>query len=170
MVAKLRVIRGPFSGQTIQVSRGKLLIGRAEDCDLRPDSAFVSTHHCVLLLDDYTLRIRDLGSTNGTFVNGLAIGAKTMILVQDDMVSIGEMSLLIDLTETTPGTQPVDSEGQPEVSATALEQTGIFEGDTVQVHRPAVIPALPDSIPAPPSVLPPASDPVGPPPQEDRNG
>ena len=55
MDAKLRVVGGRFSGHTIQVSRGKLLIGRAEDCDLRPESEFVSGYHCVLLLDEYTV-------------------------------------------------------------------------------------------------------------------
>lgn len=42
-----------------------------------------------LLLDDYTLRIRDLASKSGTFVNG-RVGAGDTILLQVDMVSIGD--------------------------------------------------------------------------------
>ena len=42
MNAKLSMVGGPASGQTIQIPRGKLLIGRAEDCDVRPESEFVS--------------------------------------------------------------------------------------------------------------------------------
>ena len=75
MDAKLRVVKGPFSGRTIRVPQGKLLIGREKDCQLRLDSNSVSRHHCVLLLDEYALRIRDLGSKNGTIVNGTRIGS-----------------------------------------------------------------------------------------------
>ena len=74
------------------------MIGREEDCHLRPESEFVSRHHCVLLLDDYTLRIRDLGSKNGTFVNGRRVGSGETILLHDDTISIGEMIGQIDLT------------------------------------------------------------------------
>lgn len=79
MDAKLRVI-GPITEQAIQMPRGKLLIGRAEDCDFRLNSEVISGYHCVLLLDDYTLRIRDLASKNGTRVNGRPIGTGSTIL------------------------------------------------------------------------------------------
>jgi len=106
MDARLKVLSGSFSGQTIQVPHGKLLIGREEDCDLRLESEFVSGYHCVLLLDDYALRIRDLGSKNGTFMNGRRIGTGEMILLHDDMVSIDKMTFQIDLAEATTGLQP----------------------------------------------------------------
>src|SRR5580704_5021570 len=112
MDAKLRFVGGPFSGQTIPVCRGKLLIGRAEDCDLRPESEFVSGYHCVLLLDEYTLRVRDLGSKNGTLVNGRRIGTGVTILLHDDMVSIGELNILVDLSPATE-TGPADSAEVP---------------------------------------------------------
>src|ERR1700728_5274564 len=98
MDARLRILSGPHAGETIPIRRGKLLIGREEDCHLRPESEFVSRHHCVLLLDDYTLRIRDLGSKNGTFVNGRRVGSSETILLHDDMISITEMIGQIDLT------------------------------------------------------------------------
>jgi pSer/pThr/pTyr-binding forkhead associated (FHA) protein len=106
MDARLKVLSGSFSGQTIQVLHGKLLIGREEDCDLRLESEFVSGYHCVLLLDDYALRIRDLGSKNGTLMNGRRIGTGEMILLHDDMVSIDKMTFQIDLAEATTGLQP----------------------------------------------------------------
>ena len=94
--AKLRVVGGPFSGQIVQLPRGKLLIGRADDCDVRPKSEFVSGYHCVFLLDEFTLRIRDLGSKNGTIVNGHRIGTSATILLHDDLIAIGDMNLLVD--------------------------------------------------------------------------
>jgi predicted component of type VI protein secretion system len=134
MDARLRILSGPHAGETVEIGRGKLLIGREEDCHLRPESEFVSRHHCVLLLDDYTLRIRDLGSKNGTFVNGRRVGTNETILLHDDMISIGEMIGQIDLSQ--PGV-PVPS-GLPgeETSGQALHGTGYFEGDTVQAESP----------------------------------
>ena len=69
MEARFSVISGPFRGQAFQIAPGKFIIGREQDCQLLLDSNLVSRHHCVLLMDDYTLRIRDLASKNGTFVN-----------------------------------------------------------------------------------------------------
>ncbi len=146
MDATLRVLSGPHAGETIAIRRGKLLIGREEDCHLRPESEFVSRHHCVLLLDDYTLRIRDLGSKNGTFVNGRRVGSGETILLHDDTISIGEMIGQIDLTPVA-----VAPDGSP--IPAALHSTGVFEGDTVQAgtaepatdpEKPVAAPLLPD--------------------------
>ena len=88
MRASLTVISGPFIGQNIAVSHGKLLIGREVDCHLRPDSSLVSRHHCALLLDDFTLRVRDLGSRNGTLVNGRLV-QQEQALAHGDQIQIG---------------------------------------------------------------------------------
>src|SRR5580704_4789454 len=146
MDARLRVVRGPLSGDTIRVPRGKLLIGRETDCHLRLDSKSVSAHHCVLLLDEYTLRIRDLGSTNGTFLNGNRIGKHEAILLHDDTVSIDQLTFQIDLSQAAVGAAIPASDARPRISETftdetstteldgvdwnALEQTEIFDGDT----------------------------------------
>jgi pSer/pThr/pTyr-binding forkhead associated (FHA) protein len=116
--AKLMMVGGPLAGRSIQIPRGKLLIGRAEDCDVRPDSDFVSEYHCVLLLDDYTLRIRDLGSKNGTFVNSRPIGTGTTILLHDDRIAIGEVNILVDLAPETTKVPPADSETRTVVPPT----------------------------------------------------
>jgi serine/threonine-protein kinase len=56
------------------------MIGRAEDCDIQIPSDIVhlqvSRHHCLLEIHPPTVRVRDLGSTNGTFVNGEKIGPR----------------------------------------------------------------------------------------------
>ncbi len=162
MDARLRILSGPHAGEMIEIRRGKLLIGREEDCTLRPDSEFVSRHHCVLLLDDYTLRIRDLGSKNGTFVNGRRIGTSETILLHDDMISIGEMIGQIDLSRVEPpipaGTAPHDGTH----GHTALQGTGFFDGDTVQTESPIPLsdttsrPTI--SLPEPPDAIPAGTD------------
>jgi pSer/pThr/pTyr-binding forkhead associated (FHA) protein len=56
------------------------VVGRAEDCDIQlpPDGehADVSRHHCLLEIAPPTVQVRDLGSRNGTYVNGEKIGQR----------------------------------------------------------------------------------------------
>jgi pSer/pThr/pTyr-binding forkhead associated (FHA) protein len=117
MNAKLRVLSGHLVEQTIEVHHGKFLIGRADDCQLQCESPFLSRHHCVVLLDEFTLRIRDLGSKNGTFVNGRRIGSGEgvgeTILVDGDAVRTGEISLEIALDCSTRGGRAALSDEVP---------------------------------------------------------
>jgi pSer/pThr/pTyr-binding forkhead associated (FHA) protein len=145
MNATLKVLGGLLSGQSLRLPR-KLLIGRAEDCDLRLESDFVSTYHCILLLDDYTLRLRDLGSKNGTFVNGSRIGTNAIVLLHDDNVCIGEVNFLIDLSPAT------ELNGSPRITEPSSTGTGGFANSDDEP-----IPA--DDA----AIIPPGSDTVGPP-------
>ena len=72
---KLVIKNGRFAGKEYTLADGQLcLVGRAEDCDLRVPSNLeyraVSRHHCLLDIDLPRVRVRDLGSRNGTFLNG----------------------------------------------------------------------------------------------------
>ncbi len=69
MQVKLIVTQGKNAGQEVPVPGPKFFIGRAEDCDLRPQSDLISRHHCALLVEDGYVAVRDFGSKNGTFVN-----------------------------------------------------------------------------------------------------
>ena len=60
------------------------LVGRGDDCDLRIDHKSVSKHHCVLVKTDGLVLLRDLGSTNGTRVNGQRVRRGTL-LPNDDL-------------------------------------------------------------------------------------
>ena len=67
--ANFKVVGGRHHGKMIPLATKKFLIGREQDCHLRPNSELMSRHHCVFAVDDFSVRVRDLGSTNGTFVN-----------------------------------------------------------------------------------------------------
>jgi len=78
---KLRVIEGEFSGKTYVFNEGTVCtVGRSEDCLLRlPNNPLyqdVSRYHCVLEITPPAVCVRDLGSRNGTFVNGTLIGQR----------------------------------------------------------------------------------------------
>ncbi len=74
----LEIVRGALSGQAIAVHNpGVLLVGRGEDCLLRlADDPRVSRHHLLLEIDPSRVRMRDLGSRNGTRLNGTRYGGR----------------------------------------------------------------------------------------------
>lgn len=61
-------------------NRTACTVGRAHDCYLQIPSDLlhsdISRHHCVLDIDPPAVRVRDLGSRNGTFINGKKIGQR----------------------------------------------------------------------------------------------
>lgn len=92
--AELKVVGGKQHGSLIPLQTKKFLVGREQDCQLRPTSESVSRHHCVFTLDDFSIRLRDLGSTNGTFVNGQRVQGQ-VVLQPDDRILIGKLEFEI---------------------------------------------------------------------------
>ena len=70
MQVVLRVVGGKHNGREIELTVPKFIIGRGEGAHLRPSSDLVSRHHCGISVSDGTVIVEDLGSRNGTFVNG----------------------------------------------------------------------------------------------------
>lgn len=139
--AELKVVGGKHVGQVIPLNRRKFLIGREQDCQLRPNSEMVSRHHCVFSVDDYSVRLRDLGSTNGTLVNGERI-RKDVVLVAGDKIVIGNLEFELIIR---PGVTVVESDSAvlPPLPATAPKVSNEdtqFTDKTVH-ELPAVSPA-----------------------------
>ncbi len=88
--AELKVVGGKQHGSLIGLETRKFLVGREQDCQMRPSSESVSRHHCVFTLDEFSVRLRDLGSTNGTFVNGQRVHGQ-VVLHSGDRVLIGKL-------------------------------------------------------------------------------
>jgi len=80
-VAMLLVLEGPAPGQRIFVDQPELIIGRDESCDLVIPERQVSRRHARIRLEGDHYLLEDLGSKNGTFVNGQ--GIKEPHLLQD---------------------------------------------------------------------------------------
>lgn len=99
--ADLKVLTGRHVGKAITLTTKKFLVGRGDDCHMRPNNDLVSRHHCVFNLDEYSLRLRDLGSTNGTFVNDEQIRGQVE-LKTGDRVRIGKLELEVTVREVAP--------------------------------------------------------------------
>src|SRR5947209_680425 len=75
----LMIENGPLAGKSyVFKDRQVCVLGRADDCDIwipgGVASMDISRHHCVLEIDPPHVTVRDLGSLNGTWVNGLPVG------------------------------------------------------------------------------------------------
>jgi pSer/pThr/pTyr-binding forkhead associated (FHA) protein len=89
----LIMYRDDGSHRPFHVTKAETIIGRREDCDLRIAVSDVSRKHSKLTLDDGTLKIEDLGSSNGTFVNGTRVNAA--MLKAGDVVQIGPVTFVV---------------------------------------------------------------------------
>lgn len=76
----LTITQGKLCGkQYIFASRSTCIVGRSDDCNLQIADAVdmtISRYHCLLDINPPDIRVRDLGSLNGTFVNGKKIGQR----------------------------------------------------------------------------------------------
>ena len=93
MGTKLVIASGKSAGKAIAVKRDKLLIGRSEECDIRPLSDEVSRRHCAVQIDLGVVWVEDLGSRNGTFVNGRRVHKAT--LLPGDTLRVGRVDLVL---------------------------------------------------------------------------
>lgn len=102
MQVKLRVMRGSNTGKEIGLKGPKFLIGRSEECQLQARSDAISRQHCAILVRSTGLVARDLGSRNGTFVNGNRIEGDQP-LQNGDVLQVGplEFSVIIHVPAAT---------------------------------------------------------------------
>lgn len=91
----LSVERGPkeLRGVTISV-HGPVIVGRSPSADIVIGAGYVSARHARFSLMGQTLFVEDLGSTNGTVVNGQRI-SKPVALNSNDVVNVGDVSIRV---------------------------------------------------------------------------
>jgi len=83
----------PDGGPPIDLVKDLTLFGRDEDADVRLDHKSVSKLHCVIVKTDGLLLLRDLGSTNGTRVNGQRV--RRAALLPNDQLAIANMKFQV---------------------------------------------------------------------------
>ena len=120
MKAKLVVVQGKPLGREIQLHKGQFLIGRGKDCQLRPNSELVSRHHCCITRDESGVRAKEMGSTNGTFLNGKQV-TEEMMLTNGDLLTIGPLTFAVVISGPKPAT--VAQPAGPAVPTIGAERT-----------------------------------------------
>lgn len=98
MRVTLRVIAGPQTGRVFTFEQHEtFMIGRSEDSHFcLPQDRYFSRHHCILEIAPPQCFLRDLGSTNGTFVNGIRV--ETGYLKNGDRIQGGETVLEVEVS------------------------------------------------------------------------
>jgi hypothetical protein len=126
MVARLKIVEGRPAGSSVPIGGGRLLIGAAQGCDLRPWDTSVADRHCEVLEWEGRVVIRDLGSDRGTRVNGLRIAPACLARIRPgDRVGVGETVFELESGDGAIGEDRDDSTGK---AATGLLQRRLGSG------------------------------------------
>jgi pSer/pThr/pTyr-binding forkhead associated (FHA) protein len=94
----------PLSGQTFPLPRGTVLIGRGSTCEIVANDPSVSRQHARLQVEEGALVVRDLGSSNGTYVNDREV--RTRKLKHGDVLRVGKVPFAVDAVGATGGAGP----------------------------------------------------------------
>ena len=118
----LTVDGGPNDGNSTPIVNPTTTLGRADDGDVVVGGPGVSRKHAVILMTDTGWCLRDLGSTNGTFVNGSDIGRSQHFLLHGDEIRLGTSKVyLVFRTDATSTVEMRPAELLPEPGTTAAD-------------------------------------------------
>ena len=92
MTAKLVILAGPRCGETVSIEANETTIGRDARNHLNIPDHLMSRRHCVVELSEAQCTLRDLGSANGTYVNGMPVRERT--LAHGDRIRVGDSVLM----------------------------------------------------------------------------
>ena len=90
----LQVVRGRSASTTLKLADGITSVGRHDDCLIRIKSSQVSRKHCEVFEASDKLTVRDLGSSNGTYVNGKRVLGQ-QVLKHGDELTVGAVTLRV---------------------------------------------------------------------------
>jgi hypothetical protein len=157
MKVQLVVVRGKPEGKVIPLVGPKFKIGRGETCHLRPISEQISREHAEFTIEAGAVVVRDLGSRNGTLVNGKAL-TDACQLKDRDLVQVGPLTFAVSIVDApaaavaakakpaaTSAPAPKESPDDistddidswligPNAGAVADQSTAVYGGDTITI-------------------------------------
>ena len=124
--AFLLVSDGPIAGHTIPLKE-RLIIGRSSQCDLTLSGQLISRLHAEILFKNGQFEVRDLGSANGTAINGQPVSRG--LLKDGDQIKVGEATLTIQLGEPELRPQVLSSQVVMRRSPTAEASHVYIQGE-----------------------------------------
>jgi len=120
MEAKLVVIGGKSAGREIPVAGPEFVIGRAEGCQLRPQSDRVSRRHAAIRVKEGEVTVEDCGSKNGTLVNDKKVEGEQR-LKTGDQLKIGNLQFEVQLAVSVGGKKKPKVKSVKEAVARTVE-------------------------------------------------
>lgn len=134
-MAKLVILTQGLNGRAHELNVDRTTIGRVEDNMFQIAEASVSSHHCEVHLRGNEVLIRDLNSTNGTFINGEKITES--VLKPGQTLRLGNVELKLD-APGTPGAPATSAPGAPkrQVEATMVIPRGVSLSELESGGRP----------------------------------
>jgi hypothetical protein len=105
-MAKLVLLSAGMTGRTLELKLEKTTIGRVEDNAFQIPEPSVSSHHCEVLLRGNDVVVRDLNSTNGTFINGEKISEAPLKTGQ--VLRLGQIEMRLEPDVPPPAPKKVD--------------------------------------------------------------
>jgi hypothetical protein len=151
MLVVLEAISGPITGRRIEVRAGTILrVGRTTRSDYAiGEDSYLSSLHFSVECDGTQCRVRDMGSSNGTFVNGSRI--TDLVVKEGDSVAAGESAFAVHLEALAAATAPVDTgRGNTATAPMFLRppepMLGTSANRTVPVLIPGGLPGGPGSL------------------------
>ena len=93
-MAKLVVLSAGMTGRTHELKADKTTIGRVEDNAFQIVEPSVSSHHCEVLLRGKEVVVRDLNSTNGTFINGEKVSES--VIKPGQILRLGQIEIRLE--------------------------------------------------------------------------
>jgi hypothetical protein len=150
-MARLIVQPGSPTAREIQLKPGANALGRGPANDFTLDDASVSGSHCQIVVDGAKVLIRDLGSTNGTFVNRAPV--KEAVLQTGQTLHLGGLEMMF-YSDAPAAAAPVRAVGAPPPPPRAVAPAGVvrLQGPPPPVAR---IPSPPPPMAVPPTEAPP---------------
>lgn len=168
---QLVIVKGRSQSAVLKLADGVTTVGRQDDCELRIKSSQVSRRHCQLFEKKGMLLVKDLGSSNGVFVNGKKI-AEQHVLEPGDEMTIGQVTFRVEKIGEVPPARPVaepvaaKSPGDTSISDALIDDGSEPEFEIDFDEEPAVesgpAPAPAAAVAAAPPVMepPPATKPA----------
>jgi pSer/pThr/pTyr-binding forkhead associated (FHA) protein len=129
MAIKLIVVQGRPEGKALRFPPGQYYFGRGAECHIRPNSDWVSRQHCLLRVTREGAWLRDLGSRNGTLINGELLAGERR-LEKGDQIQVG----------------PLVFEVQPDSAKPSAQVATSMSADSTQFTCPEGVERGPDSL------------------------
>jgi len=128
-----RILTGSTHAETIELTSGLISIGRNPTNDFRMHDATVSSFHCELIVTDESILVRDLNSTNGTFIDGQPI--QEAVLEPGQTLRLGNAELRVVLQKAQP---PVEISIPSIPVAVVPTENHLLDGSLACLNHPGV--------------------------------